>query len=64
MRGGLGEILTAEHNGTVLCLNKSGDGVEYRGLSCAVCADEGDYFTLLNVEGNALYCVYRAVIYL
>ena len=33
-------------------------------ISCAVCADEGDYFTLLNVEGNALYCVYRAVIYL
>ena len=37
--------------------------IQYSGFARAVCADQRDYLTLIDVEGYILYGVYRAVVY-
>src|SRR3954447_24037109 len=43
-------------------MQQSGNGLERCALACAVGADQGDYFALLNLDRNAFECVNVPVI--
>ena len=62
MSFGLFDLLAHEADGTGLGADQAGDRVQDRGLAGAVCADQRDDLTFLDLEAHVLERVDRVVI--